>query len=174
MWRWSQVPTGRAPLAKLPLRIAMLREELRQMLNNCLNKAGGKGVGHIQAGVPCSDNAYSRVITALLATRMQDMKAGNSVNLAELTKLDRKLECNDDFMRIDRNIRLAAALQITNPEMTSKIIARYSDFCKDWVRRDATFCTMVCIKLTDLVKLAKESKQKSRAFSFPCMNTYKR
>lgn len=130
--------------------------------------------GHRQAGVPCSDNAYSRVTTALLATRMQDVQAGNSVNLAELTKRDRKLECNDDCLKIDRNTRMAAALQISNPELTSKIIPRYSEFSKDWVRRDATFCTMVHTKLTDLVKLAKESKQKSRAFSFPCMNRDKR
>merc|ERR1712106_847155 len=120
--------------------------------------------GHRQAGVPCSDNAYSRVTTALLATRMQDVQAGNSVDLAELTKRDRKLECNDDCMKIDRNSRMAAALQISNPELTSKVIPRYSEFMKDWVRRDATFCIMVHTKLTDLVKLAKESKQKSRAF----------
>lgn len=130
--------------------------------------------GHRQAGVPCSDNAYSRVTTALLATRMQDVQAGNSVDLAELTKRDRKLECNDDCMKIDRNTRMAAALQISNPELTSKVIPRYSEFMKDWVRRDATFCIMVHTKLTDLVKLAKESKQKSRAFSFPCMNRDKR
>jgi len=127
-----------------------------------------------KAGVPCSDNAYSRVTTALLATRMQDVQSGNSVNLAELAKRDRKLECNEDCMKIDRNTRLAAALQINNPELSSKVIPRYSEFMKDWVRRDATFCTMVHSKLTDLVKLAKESKQKSRAFSFPCMNRDKR
>jgi len=130
--------------------------------------------GHRQAGVPCSDNAYSRVTTALLATRMQDMQAGNSVDLAELAKRDRKLECNDECLKLDRNTRLAAALQITNPELTSKIIPRYSEFMKDWVRRDSNFCNMVHTKLVDLVKLAKESKQKSRAFSFPCMNRDKR
>ena len=105
---------------------------------------------------------------------MQDVQAGNSVDLAELTKRDRKLECNDDCLKIDRNSRMAAALQISNPELTSKVIPRYSEFMKDWVRRDATFCIMVHTKLTDLVKLAKESKQKSRAFSFPCMNRDKR
>jgi len=105
---------------------------------------------------------------------MQDVQSGNSVNLAELAKRDRKLECNEDCMKIDRNSRLAAALQINNPELSSKVIPRFSEFMKDWVRRDATFCTMVHSKLTDLVKLAKESKQKSRAFSFPCMNRDKR
>jgi len=105
---------------------------------------------------------------------MQDVQSGNSVNLAELAKKDRKLECNEDCLKVDRNARLAAALQISNPELTNKIIPRYSEFMKDWVKRDATFCIMVHTKLTDLVKLAKESKQKSRAFSFPCMNRDKR
>merc|ERR1719397_2216765 len=45
---------------------------------------------------------------------------------------------------------------------------------KDWVRRDPHFCNMVHTKLVDLVKLAKESKQKSRSFSFPIMNRDKR
>jgi len=105
---------------------------------------------------------------------MQDMQAGNSVDLAELSKRDRKLECNDECLKLDRNTRLAAALQITNPELSSKIIPRYSEFMKDWVRRDSHFCNMVHTKLVDLVKLAKDSKQKSRAFSFPCMNRDKR
>jgi len=124
--------------------------------------------------VPCSDNAYSRVTTALLATRMQDVQSGNSVNLTELAKRERKLECNDDCMKADRNARLAAALQISNPELSSKVIPRYSEFMKDWVRRDANFCNTVHTKLSELVKLAKESKQKSRAYSFPCMNRDKR
>ena len=31
--------------------------------------------------MPCSENSYSRMTTALLATRMADMQAGNSVSL---------------------------------------------------------------------------------------------
>merc|ERR1711971_358524 len=41
-------------------------------------------------------------------------------------------------------------------------------------RRDPTLCANVHTKLADLVKLAQESKHKSRSFSFPNMNRDKR
>ena len=66
--------------------------------------------------------------TALLATKMSDLQLGNSaVNLAELAKRDRKLECNEDCFKLERNTKLAAALNIGNPELSSKVIPRYSD-----------------------------------------------
>jgi len=130
--------------------------------------------GNRRAGVACSESFYSRVSTALLATRMQDVQGGNSVDLKELSSKERKLECNEDCLKIERNCKLAAALHISNPELSSKIIPRYSEFMRDWAKRDANFCNMVHSKLADLVRLSKESKQKSRAFSFPCMNREKR
>ena len=105
---------------------------------------------------------------------MAELKAGNSVNLAELAKKNRKLECDEECFKIARNARLADALDLDNAEVTSKVIPRYSDFMKDWVKRDSALCSMVHSKLVDLVKLAKESKQKSRSFSFPVMNRDKR
>jgi len=130
--------------------------------------------GNRKANVPCSDGTFSRVSTAILATRMEDTQAGNTINLADLVRRDRKLDCGDDCLLIERNTRLAAALHISNPEVTSKVIPRYSEFMKDWAKKDATFCNMVHSKLSELVKLSKESKQKSRAYSFPCMNRDKR
>ena len=73
-----------------------------------------------------------------------------------------------------RNAQLASALQIDNPELSSKVIPRYSDFMKDWFKRDATFCSTIHSKLVELVKLSKDSKQKSRSHSFPVMNRDKR
>ena len=58
---------------------------------------------HRQAGVPCPDNTYYRLTTTLLAMRIQDMLTGNSVDMAELTKRDRKLECNEECLKLDRN-----------------------------------------------------------------------
>jgi len=54
------------------------------------------------------------------------------------------------------------------------VVPRYSDVLKDWVRRDPALCASVHTKLADLVKLAQESKHKSRSFSFPNMNRDKR
>merc|ERR1712083_581095 len=44
----------------------------------------------------------------------------------------------------------------------------------DWLKKDAQFCNMVYSKISEVVKLSKESKQKSRSFSFPIMNRDKR
>lgn len=45
---------------------------------------------------------------------------------------------------------------------------------KEITRKDPNFATMVHEKLTELVRLAKESKQKSRSHSFDVMNRDKR
>jgi hypothetical protein len=37
--------------------------------------------GHRQATITCSENSYARMTTALLATRMADVQAGNTVDL---------------------------------------------------------------------------------------------
>lgn len=84
------------------------------------------------------------------------------------------MECNDECYKQIRNAGLAEALQINNPELSSKVVPRYSDFLKDWVRRDPGLCATVHTKLVNLVKLAQESKQKSRSYSFPNMNRDKR
>ena len=105
---------------------------------------------------------------------MADVQAGNSVNLVELARKDKKLECTEECHQMERNKRVALALQIRNPELSSKVLPKYSDFMKDWAKKDPALCNMIHTKLTELVKLAKESKQKSRAYSFDCMNREKR
>lgn len=129
---------------------------------------------HRSATVSCSENSYNRVSTALLANRMADMQAGNSVNLTDLVRREKRLDCNEECAQLERNKRVALALQIRNPELTSKITPRYSEFMRDWAKKDPPFCNLVHEKLTELVKLSKESKQKSRAYSFDCMNRDKR
>lgn len=69
---------------------------------------------------------------------------------------------------------MALALQIRNPDISSKITPKYSDFMKNFVKKDAKFCSNIHDELTKLVKLAKESKQKTRLKSFDCMNREKR
>ena len=73
-----------------------------------------------------------------------------------------------------RNARFAEALGLDNAELSSKIIPRYSEFMKDWFKKDQDFCSMVHTKLLELVNLSKESKHKSRSYSFPVMNRDKR
>ncbi|KAK6632452.1 hypothetical protein RUM44_007494 [Polyplax serrata] len=136
--------------------------------------------GHRYTTRACYDNAkeFHRITTAKLATKMADLQAGQSIDLNVFTankKLSYKtLECNDECKLIERNRRLAIALQIKNPDLSAKLTPRYSEYLKNWAKKDARFCQMIHDKLTDLVQLAKQSKQKSRSFSFDPMNREKR
>lgn len=75
---------------------------------------------------------------------------------------------------LERNQRLALGLQIRNPDMAAKYAPKYTEFTKGWARKDPQLVGMIHEKLTELVKLAKQSQQKSRSHSFPTMNRDKR
>ena len=126
--------------------------------------------GNRSASVPCAEDSYSRVSTALLAARLQE----EPINLSELSARVKKLECSDECYKLLRNAGLAEALSINNPELSSRVVPRYSDILKEWARRDPSLVSSVHSKLAELVKLALESKHKSRSFSFPNMNRDKR
>ncbi|KAJ9586223.1 hypothetical protein L9F63_020132 [Diploptera punctata] len=139
--------------------------------------------GHRSTTRACCDNAkeYQRIATSLLASKMADMQLGHSIDIGDLhgnqsaKKLSLKtLECNDECKIIERNRRMAIGLQIRNPDLSAKLTPRYSDFMKQWAKKDPNFCNMVHEKLTELVQLAKQSKQKSRSYSFDSMNRDKR
>lgn len=85
-----------------------------------------------------------------------------------------RLECTEECRVLERNRRLAIGLQIVNPDLSQKLTPKYSDFMRQWARKDPSFCRKVHEKLTDLVQLAKQSKQKSRSYSFDSMNKDKR
>ena len=74
----------------------------------------------------------------------------------ELSKKDRKLECNEECSKLERNKRIALALQIRNPELSAKITPRYSDFMKEFTKKDPKFCSLVHDEFAKLVQLAKE------------------
>ena len=74
-----------------------------------------------------------------------------------------KVDCNEECAKLERNRRVALALQIENPDMSAKLVGpKYSEFLKELAKKDPSFCGMVHDKLTELVNLAKESKHKSR------------
>ncbi|CAL7952470.1 unnamed protein product [Xylocopa violacea] len=139
--------------------------------------------GHRTMSRVCAENSkeYQRIASSILASKMADMQLGHSINLEEVFGLGAKkqnqlktLECNDECKLIERNRRLALGLQIVNPDLGGKLMPRYSDFMKQWAKKDPHFCQMVHEKLTELVQLAKTSKQKSRSYSFDSMNKDKR
>lgn len=139
--------------------------------------------GHRTMFRVCAENSkeYQRIASSILASKMADMQLGHSINLEEVFGQGVKkqnqlktLECNDECKIIERNRRLALGLQIINPDLSGKLMPRYSDFMKQWAKKDPHFCQMVHEKLTELVQLAKISKQKSRSYSFDSMNKDKR
>lgn len=89
-------------------------------------------------------------------------------------KFSFSLECNEECRLLERNRRLAIGLQIRNPDISAKLQPNYSEFLKTFARKDPSLIKMIHEKLSELVKLAKESKQKSRSYSFPAMNREKR
>ncbi|XP_064102062.1 protein shuttle craft-like [Macrobrachium nipponense] len=143
------------------------------------------GCGHRTSMLKCSENdrEYRAMTTSLLASQMRNMNSGCSVDISEIftatarpDKLKR-LTCNEDCKTLERNRRLAMALQIENPE-TRETLGNssnlYSDFMKEEARKDPSLAKMVHDTLTELVMKAKESKQKSRSHSFAPMNRDKR
>lgn len=87
-----------------------------------------------------------------------------------------RLECNEECKVLERNRRLDIAFKVQNPNLANypKFIPNYSDFLKTFYKRDSAFVNNVYDRLTTLVKLAKESKQPFRSFSFPSCNHDKR
>ena len=133
--------------------------------------------GHLTAMVLCS-SANAGMHSSLLAAQISDLNNGNSsssISLKDLSRKSNKLDCNAECAKIERNNRLALALQIENPDLSAKLTApKYSDFLKEVAKKDPIFVQNVHDKLTELVKLARESKQKSRMHSFDYMNREKR
>ncbi|CAB3253769.1 unnamed protein product [Arctia plantaginis] len=122
----------------------------------------------------CCDNArdYARMMSALAATKIQE---GGSVDLSERPgNMLKTLECDDECRVEARTRQMALALQIRNPDVSAKLAPRYSDHVRATAAREPAFAQLVHDKLTELVQLAKKSKQKTRAHSFPSMNWQKR
>lgn len=113
--------------------------------------------------------------SGLLAAQIRDLNDGNTtITLNMNGKRPGKIDCNEECAKQERNRRVALALQIQNPDLSAKLATNYSEFLKEMAKKEPTFCALVHDKLTELVKLAKESKQKSRSHSFDYMNRDKR
>lgn len=122
---------------------------------------------------------YRRIATAQLASSMAEMQRGNTIELSDIlgpvkVSTNKALECNEECRSLERNRRLAIGLQIRNPDLPQKLLTKYSDFIRGYAKKDPALVKSIHDSLTTLVKLAKESKQKSRSHSFPTMKREKR
>ncbi|CAH2106663.1 unnamed protein product [Euphydryas editha] len=132
--------------------------------------------GRRHAERSCCDNArdYAKMMSTLAASKMQE---GGSVDLSEVQRpggMLKTLECDEECYVEARSRRLALALQLRNPDVSAKLAPRYSEHVRATAAREPAFAQHVHDRLTDLVQLAKKSKQKTRAHSFPSMNRQKR
>ncbi|XP_055848662.1 protein shuttle craft [Episyrphus balteatus] len=122
---------------------------------------------------------YRRIATAQLASSMAEVQRGNTIELSDILgpvkiSSNKALECSDECRTLERNRRLAIGLQIRNPDLPQKLLTKYSDFVRGYAKKDPALVKSIHDSLTTLVKLAKESKQKSRSHSFPTMKREKR
>lgn len=121
-------------------------------------------------------NEYRRIVNTQLASTMQEVQNGIKISLKDVLgctkRTNKTLECNNECKTLERNRRLELAFGPR--DQTKQQLPPYSDFLKTYAKKDSNLVKEIHTKLTDLVKLAKESKQKSRSYSFSIMNREKR
>lgn len=104
---------------------------------------------------------------------------GESVDISRVVNLSRarasRLDCDEECAVLERNRRLASALQIQNADVSNRVgPPSYSEFLKDEARKNPSFMLSVHQSLTQLVQTARQSKQKFRSHCFPVMNREQR
>lgn len=111
-----------------------------------------------------------------MASKLSDMQLGDSMDIGPLlTKKEVKqtrLECDQECATLERNRRLAEALQIdsSSDPFNVRSTSVYSDSLKDDARKDLKFVTEVEEEIKNLVELANKGKQSKRSHCFPPMN----
>ncbi|PIK49598.1 putative transcriptional repressor NF-X1-like [Apostichopus japonicus] len=89
---------------------------------------------------------------------------------ADETQLQ-SLECNEMCAIIERNRRMAEALQVKDAELRPDVGApQYSDFLKDMARKNPSVIISVEKGLSNLVHSVQDSKFATRSHQFPVMN----
>lgn len=142
--------------------------------------------GHRSEKLPCGgysqeasssqpSQGFHQLSASLLASKIQEIQLGESVDIGQVLALSRarrsRLECSEDCAVLERNRRLAAALQIHNADVSNRAgPPSYSEFLREEARKNPAFLSSVHQKLTELVQTARQSKQKFRSHSFPSMN----
>ncbi|XP_076840931.1 LOW QUALITY PROTEIN: transcriptional repressor NF-X1 [Brachyhypopomus gauderio] len=132
--------------------------------------------GRRKETVPCTEatSSYQRYAAISVASKMSDLHLGECVDIGQLTKKEQKqarLECDQDCATLERNRRLAEALQI-DPSVdpfSSKSSSKYSDSLKEDARREFKFVSEVEEEIRKLVELANKGKQSRRSHCFPPM-----
>ncbi|XP_036452434.1 transcriptional repressor NF-X1 isoform X2 [Colossoma macropomum] len=138
--------------------------------------------GRRKETMPCTEAAssYQRYAAIAMASKLSDMQLGESVDIAQLTKKEQKqamLECDQECATLERNRRLAEALQVdqsVDPFNTKSSSCKYSDSLKEDARKEFKFVGEVEEEIRNLVELANKGKQPKRSHCFPPMKREQR
>ncbi|XP_041824274.1 transcriptional repressor NF-X1 [Melanotaenia boesemani] len=134
--------------------------------------------GRRKETVACTEAAssYQRHAAIAMASKLSDMQLGDSMDIGPLlTKKELKqtrLECDQECATLERNRRLAEALQIdsSSDPFNVRSTSVYSDSLKEDARKDLKFVTEVEKEIKNLVELVSKGKQPKRSHCFPPMN----
>ncbi|XP_060730078.1 transcriptional repressor NF-X1 [Tachysurus vachellii] len=133
--------------------------------------------GRRRETVQCTEATSSsqRFAAIAMASKLSDMQLGESVNIAQFTKKDQKqarLECDQECATLERNRRLAEALQVdptVDPFSSKSSTCKYSDTLKEDARKDFKFVSEVEEEIKNLVELANKGKHPKKSHCFPPM-----
>nr|XP_006818524.1 PREDICTED: transcriptional repressor NF-X1-like [Saccoglossus kowalevskii] len=119
--------------------------------------------------------AFQRLATSQLASKMKDIQSGQTVDISNLMQIkdghkQRQLECTVDCAVMERNRRFAEALNIGDANLSSKAgVPDYSQFLKEQARKNPAFVASVERDLSNLVQALQQIKQNKKSHSFTSM-----
>uniref|UniRef100_A0A8C6UGD8 Nuclear transcription factor, X-box binding 1 n=1 Tax=Neogobius melanostomus TaxID=47308 RepID=A0A8C6UGD8_9GOBI len=134
--------------------------------------------GRRKQSVACAEAAssYQRYAAIAVASKLSDMQLGDSMDIGPLlTKKEMKqtkLECDEECAILERNRRLAEALQIdpSSDPFNVRSTSVYSDSLKEDARKDINFVTKVEDEIRNLIEITNKGKQAKRTYTFQPMN----
>lgn len=121
-------------------------------------------------------SSYQRYAAIAVASKLSEMQLGNSMDIGPLlTKKEMKqtkLECDEECATLERNRRLAEALQIdsSSDPFNARSTSAYSDSLKEDARKDLSFVTKVEDEIRNLIEITNKGKQAKRTYTFQPMN----
>ncbi|KAG8572059.1 hypothetical protein GDO81_011896 [Engystomops pustulosus] len=134
--------------------------------------------GRRKESVVCSaaSSAYQRIAAISVAAKLTEMQLGDSVDIGKLvTKKEIKqtrLQCDEECLALERNRRLAEALNITETSdpFNTRSGFKFSDSLKDDARKDLKFVSEIEREVKALVDAVNKGKQTKKSHCFPPMN----
>ncbi|XP_031759363.1 transcriptional repressor NF-X1 isoform X1 [Xenopus tropicalis] len=134
--------------------------------------------GRRKESVVCSvaSSVYQRITAITMATKLTEMQLGDSVDIARfVTKKEMKqtrLQCDEECMALERNRRLAEALNISenSDPFNTRSGSKYTDSLKEDARKDLKFVSEIEKEIKALVDAVNKGKQTKKSHCFPPMN----